>query len=64
MKIFFDGQMEDVSVLNVDRDYERSDIVVERDTLVSLLFMIWPTSSMVRRRPSWDPDPIPEKPPR
>lgn len=56
--------MEDVSVLNVDRDYERSDIVVARDTLVSLLFMIWPTSSMVRRRPSWDPDPIPEKPPR
>jgi hypothetical protein len=40
LKVFFDGQMEDISVLDVDRDCRRSDIVVEWDTLTFLLFMI------------------------
>jgi hypothetical protein len=56
--------MENIPVLDVDGDCKRSDIVVEWDTLTFLLFMIWPTSSMVRRRPSCEPDPTLEKPPR
>jgi hypothetical protein len=56
--------MEDISVLDVDGDCKRSDLDVERDTLTFLLFMISPTSSMVKRRPSWEPDPTLEKPPR
>jgi hypothetical protein len=32
--------MEDISVLDVDGDCKRSDLVVERDTLAFLLFMI------------------------
>jgi hypothetical protein len=64
LKVFFNGQMEDISVLDVDGNCRRSDIVVERGTLIFLLFMISPTSSMVKRRPSWEPDPTLEKPPR
>jgi hypothetical protein len=40
LKVFFNGQMEDISVLDVDGDCKRSDVVVERGTLIFLLFMI------------------------
>jgi hypothetical protein len=40
LKVFLDGQMEYVSVFDIDGDCKRSDMVVERDTLTFLLFMI------------------------
>jgi len=39
LKVFLDGQMEDVSVLDIDGNCKESDIVVERGTLTCLLFM-------------------------
>lgn len=39
LKILLDGQMEDISVLDVDGNCERLNLVAERDTLISLPFM-------------------------
>ena len=49
LEVFFDGDMEGVSVFQVDRNYLQSEEVRELD--IDVPFKISPTSSMVRSLP-------------